>query len=60
MALKKVKTAIENVQSTKVKKVAIVQDNSKRNLATKTRHKKRKLNEMLNISMATKQDEGLE
>ncbi len=55
VAVKKVKTAIEKVQSTKVKKAATAYNNVQRTL-TKTTRKKRKLNKIPNTSMATQED----
>ena len=59
-AVKKVKTATEKVQSTKVKKAATARDNAKRTLTTKTRRKKGELNEMPNTGTATQGDGGPE
>ncbi len=58
-AVKKVKTATEKVQSTKVKKAeaATARDNAKRTL-TKTTRKKGELNEMPDTGTATQGDEG--
>ncbi len=55
--MKKVKTTTKKIQSTKVKKAATAQDNAKKTL-TKTIHKNRELNEMLNTGMAIQKDEN--
>ena len=57
MAMKKVKTATEKVQSTKVKKAATARDNAKK-IFTKTIRKKEKLNKMPDIGTATQEDKG--
>ncbi len=56
-AVKKVKTATEKVQSTKVKKVTTTRDNAKKT-PTKTTHKKGELNEMPDTGTATQGDSG--
>lgn len=56
-AVKRVKIAIEKIQSTKVKKAATIQDNTKKTF-TKTTCKKGELNEMPNTGTAIQGDGG--
>ncbi len=57
VTVKKVKTVTKKVQSTKIKKIAIVWDNTKR-IFTKIKCKKWELNEMPDIGTATQGNEG--
>lgn len=57
VAMKKVKTATEKVQSPKVKKAETIWNNVKRTL-TKTIRKKKELNKIPDIDTATRKNEG--
>ena len=61
MAVKKVKTAAEKTQSTKVKNAVTTRNNAKKTLIKKrekTTRKKEEMNETPDISTATQEDEG--
>ncbi len=57
VVVKKVKIVTKKVQSTKVKKLAILQNNIKKTLI-KTINKKKELNKMPDISITTQRNEG--